>query len=386
MFGGQAQQQGLFGTNVEQAQQGLFGPSQSAFGGQCLFGPSSQTQWPTTQQDQQGVLGGAVSSFGSSKDPDIPTFPELFETKDSIYACTSDANHVVYVGDASGNLYAKSARNFESAKLESALPRRSESDCNGITAIKTCAPGKVVVTTASKAAYIWDINTNNVVEQAELGQALARHSSPTMLFAGSWDKTVKCRDLRVNNKDAWKIDLLGKCHALDVVGDRLLYVAVTKQQSDSAVCVYDARNPSRSIRTVVCPSPVRAISASQSRVVFGTDRGDLIQATHEMSNAVPTKTQNVNTANIARAVINQLDWSTKDDKVVVATTAGLLLMVDKDFKVRHHKALVSSAPLTAVSTGNVIVVCKSYNWHDGGLAMRQGTTYKHNQVLILRKT
>lgn len=270
--------------------------------------------------------------------------------------------------------------------MENKVPQRSNDDCIGVTSLKVCNQGKVVVATASNLAFVWDVNQNKMLGLGEIGQALARHASSNMIFAGSWDKYIKCRDLRMN-KDAWKISVPGKCHALDVLQDRLLYVAVNKP-SGSAVCVFDVRSPSQSLREVVCASPVRTLSASSSRVVWGTDGGDLTQIGHTSSSS-SNKTQNIKTTHSSRAVINQVDWSPNDEKVFVATSHGVLCTVDKTFKFRQPKAFVSSAPLTAISTScpsNEIVVCKSYNYYDGGQAMRQGTAYKHNQVLVYRKT
>jgi len=409
-------QQSLFGAPSNQAQQSSFGAQQSMFGAgnqqsmfgagnqqsmfgvgnqQSMFGAGNQqsTFGAGNQQgmfgagDQQTMFGAGTQQGlfgGPAKDPEVATFPELFEAKDTIYACTTDGNGVVYVGDASGNLYAKSARDLASRTTESKVTPRSNDDYIGVTSLKVCEQGRVVGTTANNLGFIWDVNQNKVVGLGEVGQALARHSSLNMVFAGSWNKYVKCRDLRTN-KDVWKMDVPGKCHALDVLQDQRLYVAVNKA-SGSAVCVFDVRSPSQSLREVACASPVRSLSASSSRVVWGTDGGDVTQIGHASSSAT-NKTQNIRTAHSSRAVVNQVDWSPNDEKVFVATSHGVLWTVDKTFKFKQPKAFVSSAPLTAISTScSQIVVCKSYNYYDGGQAMRQGTAYKHNQVLVYRKS
>ena len=375
LFGGNSMaQQGLFGGN-SMAQQSVFGGGQS-MAQQGLFGGGQSMA-------QQGLFGGQGTAQLGAKDPELATFPELFEAKDTIYACTSDENRVVYVGDASGYLYAKSAQDFASKAMESKVPQRSENVCIGVTSLKALGQGKVLVATASKLTFIWDVNQNRMSGLGETGQALARHASRFLVFAGSWDKSVKCRDVRAS-KDAWTITLPGKCHALDVLQDRLLYVAVNTP-NDSVVCVYDARKPVQSLREVKCASPVRTLSVSSSRIVWGTDGGDLTQTGHA-SNTTTDKTQNVKTAHSTRAVINQVDWSPHDEKVFVGTTQGALFTVDKTFKIRRPRTFSSSAPLTAISTScSDIVVCKSYNYYDGGEAMRQGTAYKHHQVLVFRK-
>jgi WD40 repeat protein len=393
MFGGQAQgvqqgaQQGLFGAPSNPGQQGLFGaPSNPAQQG--LFGaPSNPAQQgffgAPSKPAQQGLFGGQgmVQQPLGTKDPESATFPELFEAKDTIYACTSDENRVVYVGDASGNLYAKSAQDFASTPMENKVPQHSDKDCIGVTSLKSLGQGKVLIATAAKLAFIWDVNQNRMLGLGETGQALARHASPSLVFAGSWDKTVKCRDLRAP-KDAWVLTLPGKCHALDVLQDQRLYVAANTP-SDSVVCVYDARKPSQPLLKVKCASPVRTLCVSQSRAFWGTDGGDLTQTGH--SGASTYKTQLIQSPHSTRAVINQVDWSPNGEKVFVGTTQGKLFTVDTTFKIRNPKTFASSAPLTAISASSDIVVCKSYNYYDGGQAMRQGTAYKHNQVLVLRK-